>query len=121
MKFAKGLAFPFSKSNSSFPAESEDEVLVRQSLEQILGVAPRERVMRPDFGCLANSYVFESNDELLPELLASEIRAAVTQNEPRVMITAVTAERNDAEIVVTIEYIVTPSRKEQSLQIVYSL
>jgi len=100
----RGLAFPFGKSSSSFPAEASDHELVRQSLKQIILTAPGERVMRPEFGCNAYAFVFENNDTLLAELIRPEVTGAIGRFEPRVIVRSVDVARSGSEVVIRIAY-----------------
>jgi phage baseplate assembly protein W len=60
-------------------AIAEYEIDIRQSIEIILGTAPGERVMRPDFGCGIYELVFEVIDaSLLTRVQAAVTRAMVT-------------------------------------------
>lgn len=102
----RGIAFPFGKSTSSFPASVTDAELVKQSIQQIILTSPGERVMRPDFGSNAYAFVFENNDEILEELIRTEVIGAVGKYEPRAIIQAVTTERDGSSIIVTVKFIV---------------
>lgn len=115
--YFRGVAFPFVKDDVAVPAPVTDDELVQQSLVQILLTGRGERVMRPDFGCNLNAYVFENNDELLGELLRAEITAAVGKFEPRAEITDVTFSRNNSELVVQIGYIVVATRSLNTVQV----
>ena len=50
----------------------------------ILGTAPGERPMRPEFGCGIHDYVFESVDAYLVGRLELEVRRALDRWEPRI-------------------------------------
>ena len=57
-----GLAFPLrvdARGGLALVAEDED---VREAIVLILGTAPGERPMRPEFGCGIHDHVFESVD-----------------------------------------------------------
>ena len=69
----KGFFFPFGPGNAAFPAEAEEEDVIRASVIQILTTGYGERVMRPDFGCNAFSYVFENDNELLQVVIEREV------------------------------------------------
>jgi phage baseplate assembly protein W len=102
----RGIAFPFGRSSSSLPAAVSDEELVAQSIQQIVLTAPGERVMRPDFGSNAYSFVFENNDEILEELIRSEVVGAIGKYEPRATVQNVITSREDSQIIVTIQFVV---------------
>ena len=113
----RGIAFPFGKSNTSFPAEVEDAELIRQSIVQIVTTAKGERVMRPDFGSSAMSYIFENNNDLLAELIREEITTAVSKFEPRAIVRDVQTVRDENEVTVTIFYVVVLTGKQDSVEI----
>lgn len=105
--FYRGIAFPFQKGEQSFPLETTDDALVRQSIEQILMTTPTERVMRPTFGCNLQQFVFENNDEVLPQLLRMEIAGAIGKWEPRAVVQDIGFDKpRDNELVVTVNFIV---------------
>jgi phage baseplate assembly protein W len=67
-------------------AMSEFEQDIRESIKIILGTAPGERLMRPDFGCGIHELVFGSMNQSTLGLFESNIRQAIIQFEPRVEI-----------------------------------
>jgi phage baseplate assembly protein W len=113
----RGIAFPFGKSSTSFPAAVEDEELIRQSIVQIVTTAVGERVMRPDFGSSAMSYVFENNNDLLAELIREEITTSVSKFEPRAIVRDVQTIRDNNEVTITIIYVVVLTGKQDSVSI----
>ncbi|NUP31736.1 MAG: GPW/gp25 family protein, partial [Streptomycetaceae bacterium] len=50
----------------------------------ILGTAPGERPMRPEFGCAVHDYVFAPADVGTAGQLAYEVRLALERWEPRI-------------------------------------
>lgn len=107
----KGIKFPFQKGASSFPAASSDEDLVRESLLQLVLTMNGERIMRPEFGSNALSFVFENNDDVLNNLLQAEIRGLVARFEPRIQVLDIGVTRRSSQIILTISYIVLSTRK----------
>jgi Bacteriophage baseplate protein W len=108
-----GFAFPFQKNETGLPAVSTDEVLIKQSILQILLTGVGERIMRPTFGSNVYRFVFEPNDTPLEALIQTEIKDALSKWEPRVALQNVTVVRGDptkgedpALITVTVFYIV---------------
>ncbi|WP_105967615.1 GPW/gp25 family protein [Streptomyces geranii] len=57
---------------------------IRQSIWLILGTAPGERVMRPDFGCSIHDAVFDVNDASTAGRVSRSVREALTRWEPRI-------------------------------------
>lgn len=112
-----GIKFPFGFSTSSFPAASEDQDLIRESLVQIITTTPGERVMRPDFGSRVYSFIFENNNELMAELIRSEVSAVIAKYEPRVSVTSISSLREDNEITIQVNYIVKLTGQQDSVSI----
>lgn len=86
----RGWAFPVRldpKSGSVAIAEFEDDV--RQSIRIILGTAPGERVMRPDFGCGIYEMGFEVIDSASLTRITNLVTDALTRYEPRIELTDV--------------------------------
>lgn len=105
--FYRGMAYPFQQGNDATPAPAYDDLLVRMSLEQLLQTRRGERVMRPNFGCDIFQYVFENNDDLLIQLLRTEIAAAIAKWEPRARLNFVDVTRPQENVVsVLINYTV---------------
>lgn len=113
----RGIAFPFGKSKTSFPSAVTDEDLIRQSIVQIVTTSKGERVMRPDFGCDAMSFIFENNNDLLAELIREEVTTAITKFEPRAIVRDVQTSRADSEVTITVIYVVVLTGKQDSVEI----
>ena len=117
MAVFRGIAFPFGKSQTSFPEAVSDEDLVRQSIVQIVTTAKGERLMRPDFGSSAMSFIFENNNDLLAELIREDITTAITKFEPRAIVRDVQTVRDDNEVTITIIYVVVLTGNQDSVAI----
>jgi phage baseplate assembly protein W len=78
-----------------------------QDIQQLLLTAPGERVSRPSFGCNLRNMVWENIDSVAVNGPA-EIKAAITNYEPRVTVTEVTStiNRNTSLIVFNIKFFV---------------
>jgi hypothetical protein len=86
-------------------AAAQYEVDIRQSIEIILGTAPGERVMRPDFGCGIRDLVFESIDTSLLKRIQVTVTDALVKYEPRIELLTVNVDPTDAvEGKLTIEF-----------------
>ncbi len=87
-----GWAFPVAAGPdqaSIVMASHEDSI--RQSIWMILGTAPGERVMRPDFGCGIQDMVFAVNSAGTAGQVASLVRQALIRWEPRIDLLNVSA------------------------------
>lgn len=79
-----GWKFPPSTDGHGRIALSRHEEDIRESILIILRTAKGERLMRPDFGCGINNYVFSSINTLNISRMENEVREALVQWEPRI-------------------------------------
>ena len=84
-----GLAFPLRVDARGGLALAHEDEDVREAISVILGTAPGERPMRPEFGCGIHDYVFESVDAYLVGRLEQEVRRALDRWEPRIDVVSV--------------------------------
>jgi phage baseplate assembly protein W len=101
-----GWRFPVGLANAGI-ATAEYEEAVRQSIWIILATARGERQMRPDFGCGVHDLVFAVNSPEAAGRVASEVREALIQWEPRIDLTRVDAGadvENVGRLLIEIEY-----------------
>lgn len=115
--YLRGVEFPFKKSSTALPAPVTDNDLIKQSLLQILLTGRTERVMRPEFGCNIQQFVFENNNELMEQLLRTEIASAIGKFEPRALLQDIQIVRSENEVVLTVVYIVVQTRTVEALQV----
>jgi uncharacterized protein len=84
----RGWAFPVSldpQSGAIAIAAYEDDV--KQAIRIILGTAPGERVMRPDFGCGIYELVFDVIDAATITRINNSVSEALIRYEPRIELT----------------------------------
>jgi len=112
----RGWAFPvrLADDHSVLPTADGAEA-IRQSIRMILGTAPGERLMRPDFGCGIHDLVFAVNDTATATMVAQSVREALTSWEPRIDVLDVyaapdTADRNRLLIEINYQVRSTNSR-----------
>ena len=79
-----GWAFPLKIDAGGRVALVEGEREIRESIRLILGTAPGERPMRPEFGCKVHDYVFASPDADTAGRIAYEVRESLRRWEPRI-------------------------------------
>jgi uncharacterized protein len=79
-----GVAFPFGVDDQGRVALVKDETDVDQAIRIILGTAPGERPMRPEFGCTVHELLFEAIDALTLGQVEHAVRVALTRWEPRI-------------------------------------
>lgn len=86
----RGWAFPVhTDATGSVALVSGDQEIV-ESIRLILGTAPGERPMRPEFGCAIHDLVFAPADAATAGQIAYEVRVALERWEPRITLTDVT-------------------------------
>lgn len=79
-----GWAFPLSTDATGSIALVSQEREVAESIRIILGTAPGERPMRPEFGCAIHDLVFAPADATTAGQLAYQVRVALERWEPRI-------------------------------------
>ena len=84
-----GLAFPLQVDRRGGIALARDEQDIDQAIQLILGTAPGERPMRPEFGCGVHDFVFDSIDAITVGRMEDAIRSALDRWEPRIQVQAV--------------------------------
>ena len=91
---------------------------IEQSIAIILGTRRGERVMRPEFGCLAHDLLFEPRDAVLAGRLRDDVIEALNRWEPRIEIIDVRPELDDGTdgaVLVHIEYMIKASHDQRSI------
>ncbi|NEN85223.1 GPW/gp25 family protein [Paenibacillus elgii] len=86
---------------------SEYEEDIAEAIRIIVWTAKGERVMRPDFGCGVERFLFGSTDETTMHLLESDIAEAIRIWEPRVHEVEVRAEPDTddpGKVMIRIQY-----------------
>lgn len=106
-----GIKYPFQRGGTSFPAAATDDELIRDSLLQLILTMNGERIMRPEFGTNALSFIFENNDAVLSNLLRAEIQGVIARFEPRVQLVDIRIAQRASEIILTIVYVVLATGK----------
>ena len=102
-----GFSFPVALDEAGRVAAARYEESIRQAIWIILGTAPGERIMRPDFGCGIHDLVFAVNSAGTAGRVASLVREALLRWEPRVDVLDVDAAADSAQpnlLLVKIDY-----------------
>ena len=96
-----GWAFPMKVDAGGRIALVDGEREIRESIRLILGTAPGERPMRPEFGCKVHNYVFASPDADTAGRIAYEVRESLLRWEPRIDVedVTVTVDQDDPTVV----------------------
>lgn len=89
-----GWAFPLRTDATGGIALVAREREIEESIRLILGTAPGERPMRPEFGCRIHDEVFAEADAATAGRISIDVRAALRRWEPRITV---------EEVVVTLD------------------
>ena len=81
-----GWGFPLRTDATGGIALVSRERELEEAMRLILGTAPGERPMRPEFGCGVHDYVFAGSDASSANAIALEVRKSLVRWEPRVTI-----------------------------------
>jgi len=80
----RGWAFPMRIGPTGGIGMVEREQEISEAVRLVLGTAPGERPMRPEFGCGIHDYVFAGADGATAGRIAHEVRIALERWEPRI-------------------------------------
>jgi phage baseplate assembly protein W len=115
----RGWAYPVSIDPATGGiAAAEYEVDIRQSIITIIGTAPGERVMRPDFGCGVHDLVFETIDTALLTRVQTTVTAALVKYEARIEILSVNVDpllAADGILTIELQYRVRLTNQKDNL------
>ncbi len=81
-----GWAFPLRTAATGSIALVSREREIEEAIRLILGTAPGERPMRPEFGCGVHDFVFDTIDAATVARMETEIRSALDRWEPRIVV-----------------------------------
>jgi phage baseplate assembly protein W len=93
----RGWAFPVRTDATGSIALVGREQELAESIRLILGTAPGERPMRPEFGCAIHDEVFAPADATTAGRVGYDVRAALQRWEPRIDVTAVDVDYDQAD------------------------
>jgi phage baseplate assembly protein W len=113
-----GLAFPLGIDHRGAIALAAGEDDIEQALQIILGTAPGERPMRPEFGCEVHDFVFDTIDAAMVGRMDTAIRRALDRWEPRIDVTGIDFDLDEVgagRLVITIGYRVRATNHERNL------
>ena len=113
-----GLAFPLDVDAHGAVALSTHERDIEEAIRIIIGTAPGERPMRPEFGCALHDYVFETIDAYTLGRVDRAIRRALERWEPRIEVLGVGIDTSDADegrLLIDIGYSIRATNDERNL------
>ena len=103
----RGWKFPVDIDRRKGIAVSEYEANIRESIIIILGTAPGERVMRPEFGCGIHELIFAPNNANTHGMIIYYVEEALRKWEPRIQNLNVDVEyrpEEESRVLVKLEY-----------------
>jgi phage baseplate assembly protein W len=80
----RGWAFPLRTDATGGIALVSREREIEEAIRLILGTAPGERPMRPEFGCRIHDFVFGTADGTTANDVGVEVRRSLARWEPRI-------------------------------------
>jgi phage baseplate assembly protein W len=114
----RGVSFPLRVDQSGAIAMTSGADDINASLRMVLVTAPGERVMRPQFGCKIWDLLFEPINANTIGLMASAVRDAVSQWEPRVTLEDVDIEpdpKDRSRVMIHLTYRVRTTNDQRNL------
>lgn len=114
----RGLAFPLHTDATGAIALVGGGREIMESIRLILGTAPGERPMRPEFGCAIHDLVFAPADAATAGQIAYEVRLSLEQWEPRITLTDVVVgfdEVDKGTLIIDIRYSLRGSNDPRNL------
>lgn len=114
----RGWAFPLRVDATGGIAMVERDQEIAEAIRLVLGTAPGERPMRPEFGCGIHDYVFAPADGATAGRIAYEVRAALERWEPRIEVADVVIAFDAAEegvLYIDIRYVVRSTNDARNL------
>ena len=104
-----GWKFPVGVDNTQKIALSKYEDDIKEAIIIILSTTKGERVMHPDFGCGIHDMVFQTINMSTLSVIEMTVREALTQYEPRIIVSNVTVSTEQAQtgvLIISIDYTV---------------
>lgn len=92
-----GWAWPLGVSASGGVALVSGDREIEEAIRLILGTAPGERPMRPEFGCAVHDLVFASADATTAGRISYEVRNSLDRWEPRIEVVDVDVSPDPAD------------------------
>ena len=113
-----GLAFPLRADQRGVLALAGGVEDIEQAIGLILGTAPGERPMRPEFGCAVHDVVFDTIDAAIIGRVHTAVHEALERWEPRIEVTDLEVEPADGDsgkLLVGITYRVRATSRRYNL------
>ncbi len=114
----RGWAFPLRTDATGGVALVSREREIEEAIRLIIGTAPGERPMRPEFGCRIHDYLFASADGTTAAAMSNEVTLALQRWEPRIEVhdVAVSFDAHDAAVMyIDIRYLIRQTNDRRNL------
>jgi hypothetical protein len=114
----RGWAFPVHTDATGGVALVGGDREIIESITLILGTAPGERPMRPEFGCAIHDLVFAPADAATAGQIAYEVRIALERWEPRIELADVVVGFQDVQrgvLLIDVRYTLRNSNDPRNL------
>jgi phage baseplate assembly protein W len=102
-----GVSFPLQADQRGVLALAHGVTDIEQAIRLILGTAPGERPMRPEFGCAVHDFVFDTIDAEMVGRVETAVHQALARWEPRIEVVALDfdlGEVDQGKLGITITY-----------------
>ena len=111
------IDYPVHLSTQGRTAQTDDNDHIRDLIEQVLFTIPGERVNRPEFGCGLMQLVFAPNSDELATATQFLVQGALQQWLGELIhVESVDVRNEDAELHVTVQYIVRRNKDRRIAQ-----
>lgn len=120
--YGRSMGFPPRVGPDGRITWSAGELNVRESICIILRTRPGERLMRPDFGCGLDRYLFEPNNVSTLRLIQEEVKRSLVRWEPRVTLNDIQVATNSQDlrsVDITIHYTLVATQKQERLNVTF--
>ncbi|OLF17610.1 GPW/gp25 family protein [Actinophytocola xanthii] len=114
----RGWGFPLRVGPTGGIGMVEREQEIQEAIRLVLGTAPGERPMRPEFGCGIHELVFASADHATAGDIAREVRTALDRWEPRIETTDVVVAFDAVEVAcvyIDVHYTIRSTNDQRNL------
>lgn len=113
-----GVAFPLQADQRGALALAHGVADIEQAIGLILGTAPGERPMRPEFGCALHDVVFDTIDAGMIGTVETAVHYALERWEPRIDVVEIDfdlSEADEGKLLITIGYRVRATSRLHNL------
>jgi phage baseplate assembly protein W len=102
-----GISFPLQADQRGVLALAHGVEDIEQAIKVILGTAPGERPMRPEFGCAVHDVVFDTIDAEMVGKVETAVHRALARWEPRIEVVSLDFDLSQVDqgaLIITISY-----------------